>query len=146
MPLAFIGGGTSLTPTGMVKNATGTTSWATAGQGWIAITGWTPNTSTYPGSTVVSDRLVVQGDKNATLTARVEFSGGFLAAAHQIRLVDQLGNTIGSSDPVTADSGTCAITATGVNLSSITSIGVQMHSNGNAPGSVAVESTYLTIT
>ncbi|MFI9507587.1 hypothetical protein [Nocardia sp. NPDC052566] len=131
----------------MTKN--GTQPWATAGDaGWTNIVAWTPNTGTYPGSSVVSDRLVVQGAKAAaTVSAAAAFSGGSFARAHRIRLVDQTGAQIGTPGAtVNADSGTCQVTATGVDLTGITSIGLQMTGTDNWCGTLANTGTALAIT
>lgn len=130
---------------GMTKNSTMT--WATSTT-WVTIASWTANTGTYPGSSVGSDRLNVQGTKtNATLTAAVPFSGGLSLRQHRCRLVDQSGNVIATGSIVAADSGTCTVTATGVDLAAITSIGLEMNANGGSGGTVTSGSTcYLTIT
>ncbi|MFR9767038.1 hypothetical protein [Nocardia sp. SC052] len=134
------------TPSGMTKN--GAQTWSDNGT-WTLIPGWTANTGTYPGSSVVSDKLVVQGTKaNATLSASVPFTGGIFNSAHQIRLVDQSNNVIGSAgSAVSANSGTCTVTVNNVNLSGITSVGVQMSAAGTNNGSVTTGTgTFLTIT
>lgn len=138
----------TFTPSGMTKN--GTQTWATGGtSSWTTITTWTANTGTYPGSSITSNRLVVQGSKtNATLTANAAFTGGTFSRAHRIRLVDQSGTQIGSvGATVSADSGTCTCTVTGVNLATITSVGVEMAGTDAWCGTLSSGSgTFLTIT
>jgi hypothetical protein len=97
---------------------------------------------------VATDRLVVQGSKtNATLAASIPYTGGQFLRGHTIRLVDQSGNVIGTGSTVSADSGTCTVTVTNVNLASITSVGVQMNSSGTGAGTVTSGGTSnLTIT
>lgn len=132
-------------PSGMSKN--GTQTWQTSAT-WIPITSWTANTGTYPGSSVASDRLVVQGSKtNATISASIPFSGGIFSSAHTVRLVTQSGTVIATGAAVNANSGTCTVTANNVNLTGITSIGVQMNSGGSNAGNVSSGSScLLTIT
>ncbi|WP_159844957.1 hypothetical protein [Nocardia sp. CY41] len=129
----------------MTKN--GTQIWPDNGT-WTLITVWTADTTTYPGSSVVSDKLAVQGTKSsATLSASIPFSGGIFNSAHQLRLVDQSNNVIATGSAVSANSGTCTVTASGVDLSAITSVGVQMSAPGTNNGSVSTgTSTFLTIT
>lgn len=136
---------TVFAPSGMTKNSTQT--WQTSAT-WVAITSWAANTTTYPGSTVTTDRLVVQGAKtNATLSASIPYTGGIFSRGHTARLVNQSGAVIATGATVTADSGTCTVTATNVNLSGITSVGVQMNSTGSNAGTVTSGSTcFLTIT
>lgn len=137
---------TTFAASGMTKNST--MAWTTSAT-WVPITSWSANTGTYPGSSVTSDRLNVQGSKtNATVAASVPFSGGSFTRTHAIRLVDQSGSVIGAAGAtITANSGTCTVTASGINLTGITSIGVQMQSNGSSAGTVSSGSTCnLTIT
>lgn len=135
-------------PSGMTKN--GTQAWATSAT-WVQITSWTANTVTYPGSSITSHRLVVQGTKtSATISAAVPYTGGQVGRQHRIRLVDQAGTQIGTDGAtVTTTNGTCTVTATAVNLSAlgITSVAVQMNSNGAIPGTISSGGgTFLTIT
>ncbi|WP_433660809.1 hypothetical protein ACQPW1_00520 [Nocardia sp. CA-128927] len=134
-------------PSGMTKS--GTQNWAVGGDDWLDLISWTPNTGTYPGSSISANRLVVQGTKtNAAVSASVGFSGAGFASDHRIRLVNQSGAVLVTGAPVSAQAGTCTASLTGVNLSGITTIGVQMscpNSFGN--GSVSAgAATSLTIT
>jgi hypothetical protein len=132
-------------PSGMTKNST--QAWATSST-WVQITSWSANTGTYPGSTVTSSRLDVQGSKtNADLAAAVPYTGGQFLRQHRCRLVDQSGGVIATGAIVAADTGTCTVTATGVDLTGITSIAVEMNSSGSGSGTVTSGSTCnLTIT
>jgi len=148
----FSGGGalsaaaTVFTPTGMTKN--GTQPWG--GQSYVPVTGWVANTGAYPGSSVVSDKLVVEGSKTgATISAQVAFSGGSFSLGHTIRLVDQNNTVIGSPGAtVTGQSGTCTVTAADVDLAAITHVGVQMLLTFSSGGGTvtAGANTFLTIT
>lgn len=136
---------TVFAPSGMTKNSTMT--WATSAT-WVPITSWAANTTTYPGSTVASDRLVVQGVKtNATISAQVPYTGGIFSRQHTIRVVNQSGTVIATGATISADSGTCTVTATNVNLTGVSSVGVQMNSSGSNAGTVTSGATsFLTIT
>ncbi|MGY4098030.1 hypothetical protein ACW2Q0_00455 [Nocardia sp. R16R-3T] len=142
----MVAGRPTFLPSGMTKNGS-TQPWASSTT-WVAITGWTANTGPYPGSTVSSDKLVVQGTKsNATITASVPYSNNFSSASLTIRVVDQSGNAIGSAGvSVTAASGTATCTVTGVNLASITSVGIQMQANFSGGAVVSATTPSLTIT
>lgn len=142
---APVAGVTTFAASGMTKNSTMT--WASSST-WVLITSWTANTATYPGSSVTSNRLNVQGSKtNATVSASVPYTGGFFNRNHTIRLVDQSGNVIATGATITLNAGTCTVTANNVDLTAITSIGVQMNSSGSNAGTVTSGSTCnLTIT
>ncbi|WP_143861457.1 hypothetical protein [Nocardia amikacinitolerans] len=135
----FVGGGQSFTPSGMTKS--GTEPWAN-GSIWTTITSWTPNTGTYPGSSVTSDGLNVQGTKTgATIAASVSFTGA-LGGTHTIRLIDQANNVIATGTGIGGTSGTCTVTANSVDLTSITNVRVQMHSTaGSSSGTVSAGGT-----
>ncbi|WP_433597936.1 hypothetical protein ACQPXH_19285 [Nocardia sp. CA-135953] len=137
-------GGNPFTPSGATNP--GGQSWATSST-YIAVTGMVADTSTYPGSTVTSNKLNVQGSKtNATIAASIPFGSSFGGATHTIRLVDQSGTVIGSpGSAVGGISGTCTVTASGVDLSAITSVGVEMAASGAGSGNTAATGT-LTIT
>lgn len=135
---------TSFVASGMTKS--GNQSWATSSQGWVTVATWTANTGTYPGSTVTSDRLVLQGGKtSATLTAEAQWSAS-LNNTHTLRLVDQSGTVIHTGTGVQGTSGTCNATTTGVNLTGITSIGIQMSCSALNSGTLQAAGTFLTIT
>lgn len=136
---------TTFEPSGMTKNGT-----SPATTGWTVVPNWLPNTETYPGSSVDgSHRLVVQGGKtNASLDAAVPFSSAIFGTTHRIRLVDQSGNVLvtGASVGSGGTSGTCTASATGVDLTGVTAIGIQMDGSG-ASGTITSGSTcYFTIT
>ncbi|WP_459955180.1 hypothetical protein [Nocardia sp. IFM 10818] len=127
----------------MTKNAS-TAPWT---QTATTIPGWVVD-PTYPGSALVGDKLAVQGTKtNATISATVQFSGSNAFTEHRIQLVDQNNNPIGAAgQPITAGSGTCTVSATGVNLTGITSVGVQTIANGPNGGTVTASTPALSIT
>jgi hypothetical protein len=136
---------TTFRPSGMTKN--GTLAWA-GSAAWVTITNWTANTGTYPGSSVDgSHRLVVQGSKtSASISGQAAYTGGGFARTHSIRLIDQSGNVIATGSPNTATSGNCTVSATGVNLSGVTAIALQM-SGDFSPGTMSAGAgTFLTIT
>ncbi|MFC5789652.1 hypothetical protein ACFPPE_07265 [Agromyces tardus] len=136
---------TTFRPSGMTKN--GTLAWAGSAT-WVTITSWTANTGTYPGSSVDgSHRLVVQGSKtSASISGQAAYTGGGFARTHSIRLIDQSGNVIATGSPNTATSGNCTVSATGVNLSGVTAIALQMSGDFSAGTMSAGAGTFLTIT
>lgn len=136
---------TTFKPSGMTKN--GSVAWA-GSAAWVTITNWTPNTGTYPGSSVDgSHRLVVQGNKTgATINGQAAYTGGGFARTHSVRLVDQAGNVLATGSPNTNTSGTCTVSATGVNLSGITAIALQMSGDFSAGTLTGGATTFLTIT
>lgn len=147
----FSGAGTlgavavSFAPSGMTKN--GSVAWTT-GTAWVTIQNWTANTGTYPGSSVDgSHRLVVQGSKTgATISGQAAYTGGGFARTHSIRVVDQTGAVIATGAPNTNTSGNCTVTATGVNLSGITALELQMSGDFSAGTMSAGAGTFLTVT
>lgn len=131
-------------PSGMTKSGTQTFNVGS----WTPLTSWSADTTNYPGSSVASDQLVMQGNKaSVTLTANVAFTGGTLNVSHQCRIVDQSGNVLATGSAVSANSGTCTASYTG-SLVGVTSIGVQIISgNASYGGTVtAGATTFLQIT
>lgn len=132
-------------PSGMTKNGT-----SSAGTGWGVVPNWSANTGTYPGSSVDGTHgLVVQGSKtNASLSASVPYTGAIFGTTHRIRLVDQSGNVLvtGANVGSGATSGTCTASASGVNLTGVTAIRIQMDGS-SASGTITSGATCnLTIT
>lgn len=111
---ALIGAGTltataipGFLPSGMTKNGP-----QTAERTWVTVIGWTANTATYPGSTVVSDGLRAQGTKTgATLTANVAYTGGYSFYNQQARLLVN-NNVVATGAVLKAETGTLIVTAT----------------------------------
>lgn len=145
MPMVFVGGGPGFQSSGMTKS--GSQQWAQSSD-WIPIESWTPDTGGYPGSTVTSDRLDVQGSKtDATIAAQAAFSGGNFNRTHTIRLVDQDDNVLATGSGVGANAGTCTVTASNIDLTGITSVGVQMWASASSGGNVSGGAgTFATIT
>lgn len=81
---------------------------------WADVTGWVADAGGYPGSTVLDNRkLVAQGTKsNATITARLPFSGGNGQNVSAQAQVLHNGVVVGSSPVVPALSGVLNATAT----------------------------------
>lgn len=141
MPLLFVGGGRVFAPSGATIPAG--QSWASNAT-YVAVTGATANTGTYPGSTMNGNRLLVQGPKTgATITASVPYSGGTFGVQHTIRAVDQNGTQIGSvSSAQTGSSGTCTLNLTGVDLTAITEVGIEMAATSSASGSISTGGSF----
>ncbi|MGW6121521.1 hypothetical protein ACWFRF_20940 [Nocardia sp. NPDC055165] len=132
-------------PSGMTKN--GSVAWAGSAT-WVAIQNWTANTGTYPGSSVDgSHRLVIQGSKtNASISGQAAYTGGGFARTHSIRVVDQSGNVIATGSPNTNTSGNCTVSATGVDLTGVTALALQMSGDFSAGTLSSGASTFLTVT
>lgn len=133
-------------PSGMTKNGSQsiTTSFAD-------ITGWTADTSNYPGSTVNSNTsLVAQGAKTgATLTANIPFGSGTytFGTGTQVRILVN-GSVVGTGTAVQASSGTATCTVTGQTIADGDLVKVQILASGYSgqPSVTTGTGTYLRIT
>jgi hypothetical protein len=143
MPCMVIQPMTGFLPSGMTKN--GTQTWPLSTAGWVAVTAWTANTGTYPGSSVSSDKCVVQGSKSGSVvSASIAFTGGL--GTRTIRLVDQSGNVLATGTGATSSPAT--VSAPAQDLSGITSIGVEMSGSSPSSGGTVTSgaTSFLTIT
>lgn len=126
-------GAVNFQPSGMTK--TGTQNFATAGA-WMPVTGWSADTANYPGSTVTSNALNVQGGKvDATITVSLPYTGSF-SNAHTARILVN-GVVIATGTPVSTANGTMTVTATGVNLTNTDLVRVEAKLDTYANGSVS---------
>ncbi|MGF0289853.1 hypothetical protein ACQR3X_25570 [Rhodococcus ruber] len=93
---------TSFAPSGMTKS--GTQTFTSAGA-WMLVTGWSADTTNYPGSTVVSNGLDVQGAKGAaTVSVSLPYTGSF-TNAHTARILKN-GTVVATGTPVSTANGT----------------------------------------
>ncbi|NCL75702.1 hypothetical protein [Rhodococcus sp. YH1] len=126
-------------PSGMTKN--GTQNFTTS---WALLTGWTANTGTYPGSTVVSNALQAQGGKTgATISVSLPYTGSF-TNPHTARILLN-GAVIATGTPNGAASGTMTATASDVTLADGDDVTVEVMVDTYADGSVSAGGT-VTIT
>ncbi|AUM18213.1 MULTISPECIES: hypothetical protein [Rhodococcus] len=126
-------------PSGMTKN--GTQNFTTS---WALLTGWTANTGTYPGSTVVNNALDVQGGKTgATISVSLPYTGSF-TNPHTARILLN-GVVIATGTPNGAASGTMTATATDVAVVDTDKVSVEVMVDTYANGSVSAGGT-VTIT
>lgn len=94
--------GVTFQPSGM--NKVGTQNFVTAGA-WMLVTGWSADTTNYPGSTIVSNGLDVQGSKaSATVNVSLPYTGSF-SNAHTARILKN-GVVVATGTPVSTNSGT----------------------------------------
>ncbi|MFC4124950.1 hypothetical protein [Nocardia rhizosphaerae] len=96
---AIVTGGRGLPffPSGMTKNGNSSALPNT----FTKVTAWTADTGTYPGSSVVSDNLVVQGPKSgATISASIVIANSSSAQNAQIQL--KIGSTIIATSTATS--------------------------------------------
>ncbi|NCL74276.1 hypothetical protein [Rhodococcus sp. YH1] len=118
-------------PSRMTK--TGTQNFTTS---WALLTGWTADTANYPGSTVVSNALQVQGGKSgATITASLPYTGSF-TNPHTARILLN-GSVIATGTANSAASGTMTATATDVTLADGDDITVEVMVGTYANGFVS---------
>lgn len=123
----------------MTKNGTQsfTTSWAQANS-------WTANTGTYPGSTVTSNALQVQGGKSdATITVSLPYTGSF--SYERNARIKLNGTVIATGAGWTSSSGTLSVTATDVAVVDGDDITIEIIMNTFASGSISNGGT-VTIT
>lgn len=126
-------------PSRMTKN--GTQNFTTS---WALLTGWTANTGTYPGSTVVSNALQVQGGKTgATISVSLPYTSSFGYTKTARILLN--GTVIATGDGVSANSGTMTATASNVTLADGDDVTVEVMVGTYANGSVSAGGT-VTIT
>lgn len=126
-------------PSGMTKNGTQpfTTSWA-------QLNGWTANTGTYPGSTVVNNALQVQGSKpDATIAVSLPYSSTF--SNNRRARIKVNGTVVATSAGFTANSGTITVTATGVAVADGDDITIEVIMETYASGSISSGGT-VTVT
>jgi hypothetical protein len=113
---------------------------------YTKITGWTADTTNYPGSTVSSDGLVVQGaNSSATITANIPWTAS-LGMTVTVRIKN--GTTvIATGTGVTGTSGTSTATATGQTVAAGDNITVEIISTQANFGSVTTgTNTYVRVT
>jgi hypothetical protein len=128
-------------PSGMTKNGT----FAIQG-GYTKVTSWTADTTNYPGSTVVSDGLVVQAaNSSATITANIPWTGS-LSMTVTVRI--KVGATVvATGTGVSGTSGTSTAVATGQTLSAGDNITVEAISTQANFGTVTSGTgTYVRVT
>lgn len=126
-------------PSGMTKN--GTQNFTTS---WALLTGWTADTANYPGSTVVSNALQVQGGKtDATISVSLPFTGSFTQG--HIARIKLNGAVIATGPSNGASSGTMTATASNVTLADGDDVTVEVMVDTYANGSVSAGGT-VTIT
>ncbi len=84
-------------PSGMTKNGNS----AALPSSFTKVTAWTADTGGYPGSSVVSDNLVVQGPKGgATISASIVITNGSSAQNAQIQV--KIGSTVIATSALTS--------------------------------------------
>lgn len=126
-------------PSRMTK--TGTQNFTTS---WALLTGWTADTANYPGSTVVSNALQVQGGKTgATISVSLPYTGSF-TNPHTARILVN-GTVVATGADNTAASGTMTATASNVTLADGDDVTVEIMVGTYANGSVSAGGT-VTIT
>lgn len=82
---------------------------------WTTVAGWSPDTTNYPGSTVVSNALQAQGPKtDATITASLPFTGGF-SYPRRVRILVN-GVVVATGPEVAAMSGTLTATTSPIGV------------------------------
>lgn len=124
---------------GMTKN--GTQNFTTS---WALLTGWTADTGTYPGSTVVSNALQVQGGKTgATISVSLPFTGSFTQG--HIARIKLNGVVIATGPSNGASSGTMTVMASNLTLADGDDVTVEVMVDTYANGSVSAGGT-VTIT
>lgn len=122
-------------PSGMTKS--GTQNFTTS---WALLTGWTPDTGTYPGSSVVSNALQVQGAKpDATISVSLPYTGSF-TNPHTARILLN-GVVIATGTGNTAASGTMTATASNVAVADGDDITIEVMVGTYANGSVSAGGT-----
>lgn len=139
----MVRGSSGFAAQGMTKN--GTQAWPSAGPAsWTDITTWTANA----GSSVDgSHRLVIVGGTTGrAVAAEAPFNGGQFSRTHQIRLVDQSGNVLGSSTVLSQDSGTCTISLTNQDLTGVTAIKLQGAGTDSWCGTLQPTGCFVTVT
>lgn len=126
-------------PSGMTKN--GTQNFTTS---WALLAGWTADTANYPGSTVVSNALQVQGEKaDATISVSLPFTGSFTQG--HIARIKLNGVVIATGPSNGASSGTMTATASSVMLADGDDVTIEVMVDTYANGSVSAGGT-VTIT
>lgn len=126
-------------PSGMTK--LGTQAFTTA---WAPLNIWIADTANYPGSTVVSNALQVQGSKpDATISVSLPYTGSFMLNRRARIKVN--GTVIATSAAFTALSGTITVTANNVNLADGDDITIEAIMETYAEGSISAGGT-VTIT
>ncbi|AXY51643.1 hypothetical protein [Rhodococcus ruber] len=126
-------------PSGMTKS--GTQSFTTS---WALLAGWLANTGTYPGSTVVSNALQVQGSKpDATIAVSLPYSSTF--SNNRRARIKVNGTVVATSAGFTANSGTIEVTATGVAVADGDDITIEVIMETYASGSISAGGT-VTVT
>ncbi|OOL26831.1 hypothetical protein GQ85_42605 [Rhodococcus rhodochrous] len=119
----------------------GTQSFTTS---WALLTSWTADTGTYPGSTVVSNALQVQGGKSdATIAVSLPYSSSF-SYNRQARIKVN-GTIVATSAAYTATSGTITVSATGVAVADVDGVTVEVIMATFASGSISAGGT-VTVT
>ena len=126
-------------PSGMTKS--GTQSFTTS---WALLAGWSANTGTYPGSTVVNNALQVQGSKaDATIAVSLPYSSTFMLNRRARIKVN--GTVVATSAAFTAPSGTITVSATNVTVADGDDIAIDVITESYADGSISSGGT-VTVT
>ncbi len=131
----------SFLPSGMTKNGT-----FTIPASYTKILSWTADTTNYPGSTVSSDGLVVQGaNSSATITANIPWTAS-LSMTVTVRI--KVNNVVvATGSGATGTSGTSTALATGQTVATGDNITVEVVSTQANFGSVSSgTNTYVRVT
>jgi hypothetical protein len=133
--------GPSFLPSGMTKNGS-----FTIPASYAKITSWTADTTNYPGSTVVSDGLVVQAANSAaTITANIPWTAS-LGMTVTVRIKVNT-TVVATGTGVTGTSGTSTCVATGQTVAANDNITVEIVSTQANFGSVTTgTNTYVRVT
>lgn len=130
-------------PSGMNKSGT-----ANVAASWAQVTGWTADTTTYPGSTVTSNALNSQGSKSsASISCSIAWSAGSFGNTVAVR-VKQNGTVIATGSGSTSSPSTASAT---VNVGGGDTFTIEMQdTSGNASNWPAVvtsgSTSYLHVT
>lgn len=142
MPCLVVLLGASFAPSGMNKNG----STFTLASSYTQVTGWTADTTGYPGSTVTSDALAVQGStSNATVAATCPWTSS-LSCTVTLRLFKN-GSQIVQGSGSSGTAGTATASVGGITLTTGDTITVQAISTQGSFTSIASGSgTFVRIT
>lgn len=142
MPCIVVALAASFAPSGMNKNG----STFTLATSYTQVTGWTADTTNYPGSSVTSDALNVQGStSNATVSATCPWSSS-LSCTVTLRLFKN-GSQIVQGSGSSGTSGTATASVGGISLAPGDTITLQAVSTQGSFTSIASGSgTFVRIT
>jgi hypothetical protein len=125
-------------------NKNGTQSTGSSQNVFTQITGWTADTTNYPGSTVSSNALVVQSTATGrTVASSVAWTAGFSGNSIEIR-VKQNGTVIGTGSTSTSSPSTVTVTGVSVTSGDTITVEVEDTSTGGSfgqPGTITSGTT-----